>query len=189
MADTPEQARIRAILAARANQISTPVPAPGQTAPPTRTPTPPLPSATPTVSSQGRIGRSASWLDNHVPQGTRQVNVPNRVPKILGNRSLILGAWFAAMLFVSADEIKTNHWAPRPARLWYTSLAYGLMMLVSQIDSMVPIVNALAIGYDITLAYQFWSGNSENAAVKPATTQQAGTAQPKQIGPGVIQAQ
>lgn len=63
------------------------------------------------------------------------------------------------MITVSFDEWHNLGILPRPARLWDTSLFYGLLVLLGFVDAMVPIVNAFAIGYTLVLLYQYYQGD------------------------------
>lgn len=97
-----------------------------------------------------------------VPNGSGPVvSLPNGLPKFLGARSVIFFAWMAAMAMVSLDEWHTNHILPRPARLWYTSLLFFLLAMVSTIDIMVPITNLFALGMVIVLGYQYYQGTGQ----------------------------
>jgi hypothetical protein len=69
-----------------------------------------------------------------------------------------MGAWFVSMAMIGFDEWRNNGILPRPARLWATTLFYGLLAVVSLVDALVPIVNALAIGYSIMLIWQYFNG-------------------------------
>jgi hypothetical protein len=141
--------------------------------------------------TQGPIQRGASFLSRHTP-------LPGASSRggILGNSRLLIMLWFVAMILVASDEWKQGFKPfPRPARLWYTSLTFAILMAVSQIGPMVAITNALAIGFDIQLAYENISGNAftlfginltggnssdSSSSSTPAATQQT-------TGPGVTQ--
>jgi hypothetical protein len=62
------------------------------------------------------------------------------------------------MGLVTWDEWVTNAILPRPLRLWETTLVYAGLALLSAADPLVPVANALAIGYTIVLLYQFFTG-------------------------------
>lgn len=89
------------------------------------------------------------------------VKLPFGVPRFLGARSVLLFAWMAAMAMVSLDEWHTNHILPRPARLWYTSLLFLLLAMVSTIDILVPVANLFALGMIIVLGMQYYSGTGQ----------------------------
>lgn len=151
----------------------------------------------PALGQGGRIRRTTNWIDTHTPSQVRNVNVPNGLPRFLGNRNLIFAAWLVAMVVASADEIRSYGWAPRPARLWWVSLSYGLLLIASEIDALVPLVNALAVGYDMALLYKFWSGsastastgtasNSTNGSAGNASTGITRTAMKQAVTPGIV---
>jgi hypothetical protein len=116
---------------------------------------------------------------NAIPAGARQVDIPKGLPKALGNRSLIFNAWIVAMIVVGFDEWHNLHIFPRPLRLWYTSLFYGILVMVAMADVMVPIANAFAVGYTITLLYQYYNGG-----LTPGTPQGKGTKKGSGNAPG-----
>jgi hypothetical protein len=110
---------------------------------------------------------------NAIPAEARSVRIPSKLPKVLANRPVIFNAWIVAMVAVSWDEWHNLGIFPRPKRLWYTSVVYGLLVVVSFADAVVPVANALAIGYTIVLLSQLWSG-SLTPAGKTNTTGGAG---------------
>jgi hypothetical protein len=101
--------------------------------------------------------RILSWRP---PQQVR-VSTPRGVPSAFGNAQLIGYAWIASMILVGFDEWKNNDILPRPARLWDTSIVYGLLALVALIPPLIPLVNALAIGYTFVLLWQFYNGQGQ----------------------------
>jgi hypothetical protein len=108
-------------------------------------------------SGTGQRGyRSVSYGQNGV---NKRSAVPKGVPSFLGNREILFGAWAVSMGLVAWDEWKVNGILPRPLRLWDTTLVYMGLALLSAVDAFVPIANALAIGYTITLLYQFFTGS------------------------------
>lgn len=96
-------------------------------------------------------------------QQPQQVNVPRQVPRFLGNRQTIVYSWLGAMAILSWDEWHNNHILPRPSRLWSATWVYLFLILLGMVDSLVPIANALAIGYMITLAWQYYNGSGQFA--------------------------
>lgn len=106
-----------------------------------------------------------NWLYNQMqrmPQGNMQVRVPGpRAVQIFGARPILFFAWVTTMMMVSLDEWHTYHILPRPARLWYTSLAFFLMGMLSVVDAFVPLVNLFAIGMVVVLGYQYYSGTGQ----------------------------
>lgn len=122
------------------------------------------------LESAGRIRRTASWLDSHSGQAARIVNVPNGVPRFLGNRNVIFMAWIVAMIVIGADEWKSHHIFPRPLRFWSATVVYGILFILSQIDGLVPLTNALAIGFDISLLWEFYNGGISQPSTTASTT-------------------
>jgi hypothetical protein len=62
-----------------------------------------------------------------------------------------------SMCIVGYDEWTTYGLLPRPARLWDTTKVFGMLAILSIVDSAVPLVNALAIGYTVMLGYNYYS--------------------------------
>lgn len=104
-----------------------------------------------------RIARTSGALGNAATQTT----VPKGVPQFLGNQRTITYAWFAAMGVIVVDEWKNNHIIARPARLWWASVFYGLLALGGMITSLIPLMNALAIGYLFVLLWQWYNGEGQ----------------------------
>ena len=145
--------------------MSTPVPPnPNIPPPPTTEPVQPYRPMQFTQPS-GFFQRSV----NAIPAEARQVNIPSHLPRVLGNRSVVFNAWIVAMIAVSWDEWHNLGIFPRPKRLWYTSVVYGLLVMFSLADAIVPVANALAIGYTVVLLSQLWSGNLTPAGKAPAS--------------------
>jgi hypothetical protein len=170
MADTPQQAKVRASLRERGNQLAPRVDtteyvyvrgrndsdsggsrmAKSDTA-----------SASVGSSSgiKGRVLSGASKLNN-MQSAAKEANLSYDLPKGLGflrNRTTILWAWMGSMAVIGADEWKTNHIFPRPGRLWAATGVFALLSALSMLDAMVPLANALAIGYFLTVLWQFMS--------------------------------
>jgi hypothetical protein len=74
------------------------------------------------------------------------------------------------MIVVGFDDWHNYRLLPRPSRLWYTSLTFGLLMLASLIDAMVPLINALALGYVIMLIWQYYNGAGQFAKTSGGST-------------------
>lgn len=107
-------------------------------------------------------GRSPSgWANRVFNMQPRQVPVPNGVPKFLGNANVLAGAWIGSMILIGFDEWHNNGILPRPARLWYTSLVFGILALVSMFPPIAPLCNALGIGYFIMLLWQYFNGQGQ----------------------------
>lgn len=98
-----------------------------------------------------------------------QVKISNKLPSFLGNRRIIFYAWIIAMVVVGFDEWHELNILPRPARLWWTSLLFGLLALASAIEAIVPITNALALGYVLMLIWTYYNGTGQFAATKGAS--------------------
>lgn len=98
---------------------------------------------------------------------TRTISVQRELPRFLGqpkvfrNKRTIFYMWIIAMALISFDEWHNNHILPRPSRLWYATLFYGLLSLSAFVDVTVPIANALAIGYTIMLLWQYYNGGGQ----------------------------
>jgi len=75
----------------------------------------------------------------------------------LQSPGLIGMSWLAAMIIVSYDEWHRNGILPRPARLWYTSLTFGLLAIAGAIPNVTPLANAFAIGMVIVLLWQLYN--------------------------------
>lgn len=95
---------------------------------------------------------------NKIPAQARYANPGYNTPRLLQNRQVVLGSWAIAMIIIGFDEWHNLHILPRPKRLWDTSLFYGLLTLFSVADAVVPIANAFAIGYTLTLLWQYYNG-------------------------------
>jgi len=62
---------------------------------------------------------------------------------------------------ISYDEWKNYNRLPIPARLWETSLVYGLLAIFSMADFLVPLANAFGLGYAIMLLYQYYNSEGQ----------------------------
>jgi len=126
----------------------------GYNPPPVQSPPPPLRTA------PGRIGRIANHLTEHSGTYRQVANVPRGMPRFLANRTMLLMLWLIAMVLVASDEWSLGFKFPRPARLWWASVTYFVLFILSQSDFLTPICNALGAGYCIVLTYENVSGNS-----------------------------
>lgn len=102
-----------------------------------------------------------TWSARYMPKAKPPAKTPGMVPTFLGNREIITYAWIISMILVGFDEWHNNNILPRPARLWDTSIVYGLLAIVSVSDALVPLCNALAIGYTIMLLWQYYNGGGQ----------------------------
>jgi hypothetical protein len=141
--------------------------------PPPNTPGPAAPYS---VVQPNFVNRA--W--NRIPQQNPTANIPRGMPQFLrsgpiNNRSVVFNAWMIAMIVVGFDEWHNLGILPRPARLWDTSLVYGLLVMLGFVDAMVPIANALAIGYTFQLIWQYFQGNlTPSTGQGPTGTSTAG---------------
>ena len=121
---------------------------------------PPLETAPPALNaSPGRISSITNHLTRYSGTYRQVANVPRGMPRFLANRTMLLAFWLIAMILVASDEWSLGFKFPRPARLWYASLTYFALFILSQSDFMVPICNALGAGYCVVLTYENVSGN------------------------------
>lgn len=107
----------------------------------------------------GRVTRA--W--NRVPSQPVNSTIPSNMPSFLranpvNNRSVVFNAWVIAMIVIGFDEWHNNNILPRPARLWDASLVYAVLVMLGFVDVMVPLANALAIGYTFMLIWQYYQG-------------------------------
>lgn len=102
-----------------------------------------------------------AWAGRVMSMQPRKVPVPSGLPRFLGDNHIVGYSWLASMILIGFDEWRNNGILPRPARLWYTSLIYGVLALVGMVPVMVPLVNAFAIGYTIMLLWQFYNGEGQ----------------------------
>lgn len=76
-------------------------------------------------------------------------------PNWMGRRPILAYGWAISMVIVGVDDWKNNGIMPRPSRLWSVSLFYGLLALASIVDALVPLINAIAIGYTLMLLWNY----------------------------------
>jgi len=121
----------------------------------------------------GRMSR----VQNRIPPQNQTVDssLSNSLPSWLkgsvNNRAIVFNMWIIAMIIVGFDEWHNLNVLPRPARLWDTSLLYGLLIIAGFVDAAVPIANLLAIGFTISLLIKYFQGG-----ITPATTTNGGGA-------------
>jgi len=158
--------------------MSTPANAPLPPAPPPQpaqmtwgTPDPDSPG-----TGGGRVRQAVTGAANRVYRGLPQSQRAWRVrqsqqalpfPAFLASRRILVACWFVSMILVGMNERQLGFTLPRPARLWSASAVYAILALAGTVDAMVPIVNALGIGYLIALAYEFYNGSGIFAVVSP----------------------
>lgn len=102
-------------------------------------------------------GQKRQYGLSYVRNEKRQVGTPGWAPSFLGHRSILGTAWFISMAVVGFDDWHNNGVLPRPSRLWYTSVAFGLMALASLVEALTPIINLIAIGFTIMLIWQYFN--------------------------------
>lgn len=118
------------------------------------------------------IRRGTGGIYRWASSSQLQVDIPRPLPTWLGNKRLLFVTWFASIGLVAFDEWKNYGIMPRPQRLWDTSIVYGLLMMLSSVDVMVPIANAFGIGFTMTLYYQYYGKSGQFS--KPAATSGGG---------------
>lgn len=119
----------------------------------------PAPSPQPTPpGGPGGSGRAQRMFVDWIPGQVRQTAVPKGLPRFLGDRGTIFYAWMIAMAIVGWDDWHNYKILPRPRRLWDTSLLYGLLALLSLADAVVPLANVFAVGYAMTLLWNYYNG-------------------------------
>jgi len=126
----------------------------GYSAPPAETPPPPL------NTKPGRIGRVAGNISRYSGIYRQYGNVPHRMPRFMASRSMLFMFWFLAMILVASDEWQKGFKFPRPPRLWWASVTFFVLFLVSQSDRLVALCNAVGGGFVVALLYENVSGNS-----------------------------
>lgn len=96
-------------------------------------------------------------------QSAQTVSVPKGIPQFMGHASTMIMAWAVAMAIITVDEWHVNKILPRPSRLWWTTLVYGILAVVGMSSALLPLANALAIGYTIVLLYQYFNKSGQFA--------------------------
>jgi len=166
MADTPQQAAIRAQLAKRASQVSYQVPAAGQQQASSQYTAPGMGRGSVIQPGQpSKLSRAKTAVSGRLAKEPTIVTSPfgNGLPRAFSNRQFITAAWAISMIIVSYDEIKTYHVAPRPKRLFDTSMVYLGLMLVSVAGALVPIANLLAAGFTLAVAWDLFNASGQFA--------------------------
>lgn len=70
-------------------------------------------------------------------------------------------AWGISMLLVAVDEWRANGILARPARLWWTSVAFFVLAIAAHFEGLRMIANLLAWGFTLQLAYQYFTGKGQ----------------------------
>lgn len=116
------------------------------------------PTSPQTAQAQGTLVR----IGNMIP-AQQQRPVPGWMPEWLGNQRVVVYAWIIAMAAITFDEWHNNHILPRPSRLWYATLTYGILAVTGMVGFLTPITNMLAIGYSIMLIWQYFNKQGQFA--------------------------
>jgi hypothetical protein len=106
----------------------------------------------------GNVSSAVSGGTGIVTRESQSTRPPFGLPGWMGNRRIITAAWVSSMIIVGFDDWKNHGVLPRPSRLWYSSVVYGILALLSMAEPLVPICNALAVGYAVTLLWQYYNG-------------------------------
>jgi hypothetical protein len=109
----------------------------------------------------GRLSNALSRAGNALGTGATKVQVQKPAPQFLGNQQVVVYAWMASLAVIAVDEWHSHHILPRPSRLWWASLFYGMLALGGMGTMLIPLMNALAIGYLFFLIWQFYNGEGQ----------------------------
>jgi hypothetical protein len=137
-----------------------------------------------------QTGGIFSRTANRIPARPQTVDNPlsRQMPQFLrgtlNNRAIVFNMWLISMIIVGFDEWHNLGILPRPARLWDTSLLYGLLVIAGFVDAAVPIANILAIGFTIALATKYFQGGiTPNGSTKTTKGSTRGTTATPKSGP------
>lgn len=108
-------------------------------------------------SGGGAFSRRAAATSRVLGSGAVRANVPAGLPRFLGNQRTVVYAWVGAMGVIFVDEWHNNKILARPARLWWTSLVYGILAMLGAVESLIPLANAFALGFLIMLLWQYYN--------------------------------
>jgi hypothetical protein len=111
----------------------------------------------PKPSLLNRVNNRIPNQQQTVPSGLSN-GLPYWLKGSVSNRAIVFNMWMIAMIIIGFDEWHNLGILPRPARLWDTSLLYGLLAIAGFVDVAVPIANILAIGFTIALAVKYFQG-------------------------------
>lgn len=120
--------------------------------------------------SGGQSGSGSRTNPQQKQAQQKQVKLPAGVPRIFANENVIFGAWIAAMIIIGFDEWHNYRILPRPSRYWYTSLTYGILTLLGMFSALLPLANALAVGFTIMLLWQYYNGSGQFSKTTGAAT-------------------
>jgi hypothetical protein len=108
---------------------------------------------------QGVLGRAGNLAGSYLRGSVaRQVSTPPHVPHFLGNSRVIKAAWLGSLVVVSWECLNTYGVLPPPGRLFWISGTFMLLGIAGEIDALLPVVNALAIGFFLVLLWQYYTG-------------------------------
>lgn len=153
---------------------------------------PPVPGGGP-VRAAGRVispRSNAQRIATALPQSQRAwkaaVTGPQvQLPRWLADRRIVLVAWVGGLILITIDERQSGYLLPRPLRLWYASGVFLILAALGTSDVMVPLSNALAIGFTITLAFQYYNNEGQfSPAAKGGAGGQAPGGSSSPGGPG-----
>lgn len=82
-------------------------------------------------------------------------------PGWLSDRRIVIASWLTSLVFISLNERNSGYILPRPLRLWSASGLFILLAAAGTIEAVVPLVNALAIGYTVVLAMQYYDNTGQ----------------------------
>jgi hypothetical protein len=65
------------------------------------------------------------------------------------------------MILVAVDEWQRHGILARPARIWWTSIAFFVLAVAAHFQSLQLIASLLAWGYTLQLAYQYFNKSGQ----------------------------
>lgn len=101
--------------------------------------------------------RRYSLSFNKVSAGQVKKNPGGALRSFLSSSGTIPVAWGISMLLVGVDEWRRHGILARPARLWWTSIAFFILAILAHFDALAIIANLLAWGFVLQLAYQYFN--------------------------------
>lgn len=122
-----------------------------------------------TGSQESGFGSRTKERINRMPPHQSQASTngyTEGMPQFFMSRGLVFWSWAITMGVVSWDEWHNNGILPRPKRLWYTSAVFLILAGLTTFDTLTPLVNALAIGFTISVLYNYYNGTGQFAHSK-----------------------
>lgn len=101
--------------------------------------------------------RRYSFSFNRVSAQQVKQNPGGALKSFLSSSGTIPVAWGISMLLVAVNEWQRHGILARPARLWWTSIAFFILAILAHFNSLAIVANLLAWGFTLQLAYQFFS--------------------------------